>query len=61
MGQGARRISARELKEEIMSTNQELRDLFLNKPTSDRQYLFDKLPEELAKHIEDVRLGKEEF
>ncbi|MDE6751131.1 MAG: TetM/TetW/TetO/TetS family tetracycline resistance ribosomal protection protein [Lachnospiraceae bacterium] len=61
MGQGARRISARELKEEIMSTNQELRDLFLNKTTSDRQYLFDKLPEELSKHIEDVRLGKEEF
>ncbi|MDE7283582.1 MAG: TetM/TetW/TetO/TetS family tetracycline resistance ribosomal protection protein [Lachnospiraceae bacterium] len=61
MGQGARRISARELKEEIMSTNQELRDLFLNKTTSDRQYLFDKLPEELSRHIEDVRLGKEEF
>lgn len=61
MGQGARRISARELKEEIMSTNQELRDFFLNGTTSDRQYLFDKLPEELSKHIEDVRLGKEEF
>lgn len=61
MGQGARRISARELKEEIMSTNQELRDIFLNKATSDRQYLFDKLPEELSKHIEDVRLGKKEF
>ncbi len=61
MGQGARRISARELKEEIMSTNQELRDLFLNKTTSDRQYLFDKLPEELSMHIEDVRLGKKEF
>lgn len=61
MGQGARRISARELKEEIMSTNQELRDFFLNKTTSNRQYLFDKLPKELSKHIEDVRLGKKEF
>lgn len=61
MGQGARRLSARELKEEIMSTNQELRDLFLNKKIPDKQYLFDELPDELAEHIEDVRLGKKEF
>lgn len=61
MGQGAKRLSARELKEEIMSTNQELRELFLNKRVSDRQYLFDEVTEELAEHIEDVRLGKKEF
>ena len=61
MGQGARRMSARELKEEIMSTNQELRDLFLNKKMTNRQYLFDEVPEELAEHIEAVRLGKKEF
>lgn len=64
MGQGAKRISARELKEEIMSTNQELRELFLENPekgTKEKQYLFDALSPELAEHMENVRLGKKEF
>lgn len=61
MGQGARRMSARELKDDIMSTNEELREEFLEKPVNGKQYLFDKLPEELAEHMEDVRLGKKEF
>ena len=60
MGQGARRLSARELKEEVMSTNQELRELFLDKPAGGRQYLLDALPEDLAEHMEAIRLGKEE-
>ncbi|MCM1254091.1 MAG: TetM/TetW/TetO/TetS family tetracycline resistance ribosomal protection protein [Clostridium sp.] len=59
MGQGARRLSARELKEEIMSTNQELRELFLDKEAGHKRYLLDELPKELAKHMEEVRLGKE--
>ncbi|MCM1173762.1 MAG: TetM/TetW/TetO/TetS family tetracycline resistance ribosomal protection protein [Blautia sp.] len=58
MGQGAKRLSARELKEDIMSTNQELRELFLEKGTKEKQYLFDALPPALAEHMEDVRLGK---
>lgn len=64
MGQGAKRMSARELKEEIMSTNQELRELFLENPekgTKEKQYLFDALSPELAEHMENVRLGKKEF
>ncbi|MDE7339318.1 MAG: TetM/TetW/TetO/TetS family tetracycline resistance ribosomal protection protein [Lachnospiraceae bacterium] len=64
MGQGAKRISARELKEEIMSTNQELRELFLENPekgTKEKRYLFDTLSPELAEHMENVRLGKKEF
>lgn len=61
MGQGAKRLSARELKEDIMSTSQELRDLFLNKTTHSKQYLFDNLPDELAAHLEEVRLGKKEL
>lgn len=64
MGQGAKRISARELKEEIMSTNQELRELFLENPekgAKEKQYLFDALSPELAEHMENVRLGKKEF
>ncbi len=61
MGQGAARISARELKEEIMLTNQEIRQEFLEKPTGGRQYLFDEIPEKLAEHMEKVRLGTKEF
>lgn len=61
MGQGARRLSARELKEEIMSTNKELRDLFIDRQTGEKRYLFDALPEEFARHMEDVRLGRKEF
>ena len=61
MGQGAKRMSATELKEEIMSTNQELRELILSKRAADKQYLFDEVPQDLAEHIEDVRLGKKEF
>lgn len=64
MGQGAKRMSARELKEEIMSTNQELRELFLENPekgTKEKQYLFDALSPELAEQMENVRLGKKEF
>lgn len=61
MGQGARRLSARDLKEDIMSTNEELRELFLKKATAEKNYLFDALPSELAEHMENVRLGKKEF
>lgn len=61
MGQGARRMSARELKEDIMSTNQELRELFLEKTDHQKQYLFDDLSKHLAEHMEAVRLGKKEF
>ena len=61
MGQGAARISARELEEEIMSTNREIREAFLEKPVSGKQYLFDELSEELADHMEEVRFGKREF
>ncbi len=61
MGQGAGRLSAQDLREDIMSTNQELRELFLQKQTAQKQYLFDALPPELAEHVEDVRLGKKEF
>lgn len=61
MGQGAARISARELKEEIMSTSREIREAFLEKPVNGKQYLFDELSSELAEHIEEVRLGKKEF
>lgn len=61
MGQGARRMSARELKEDVMSTNQELRNLFKDKVSDGKQYLFDAVEDELAEQLEDVRMGKSEF
>ncbi len=61
MGQGAARVSARELKEEIMLTNKEMLDNFLQKREKGSSYLFDELPEELAEQMEEVRLGKKEF
>ena len=61
MGQGARRLSARELKEDIMSTSQELRNFFKDRQFKGKQYLFDTVEEELAEQLEDVRLGKKEF
>ena len=61
MGQGARRMSAMELKDDIMSTSQELRLLIEQRREQGKQYLFDKLPEELARQVEAVRLGEESF
>lgn len=61
MGQGAGRLSARELKEEIMSTNQELRNFFMDKNPNGKQYLFDTVEEGLAEDIEAVRFGRKEF
>lgn len=61
MGQGARRMSAQGLLEEIEAVNQEIRDGFLEQYGSGRQYLLENLPEELARFVEEVRLGKREF
>ena len=58
MGQGARRMSARELKEDIMSTNQELRNFFKDSVSDGKQYLFDTVEDELAEQLEDVRMGR---
>ncbi len=60
MGQGAARMSAMELRENIMSTNEELRELFLDRPISGKQYLFDTVSAQLAEHLEEVRLGRKE-
>ncbi|MDO4293567.1 MAG: TetM/TetW/TetO/TetS family tetracycline resistance ribosomal protection protein [Eubacteriales bacterium] len=66
-GQGARRMSARELLEEVERT----RELILEQIGRDkdsqesggqgRNYLFDHLPAELAEYMEQVRLGKREL
>lgn len=61
LGQGAQRMSAQGLKEEIEAANIEIRGGYLNRHSRSRNYLFDYLPEDLAEDMEEVRLGKKEF
>ena len=58
MGQGARRLSARDLEEEVRAAAQELRRDHMSPRSSDKNYLLDHLPRELAEMMEDVRLGR---
>lgn len=58
MGQGAIRMSAQGLKEEIQAANIEIRGTYLNKHNTSKNYLFDHLPEDMVDYMEDVRLGK---
>lgn len=58
-GQGCYLLSAKELKTEIALANQELREGFLSKTKTERNYLFDYLDEETAERMEKVRLGKQ--
>ena len=61
LGQGGARMSARELEEDIERTSQEIRKEYLEKQKNGRNYLFNYLSEDMAEHMEDVRLGKTEF
>ena len=60
LGAGARRVSAREFREEIREAQRELRESYLEKSERGGQRLFEEVPEELAGKLEDIRLGKEE-
>lgn len=59
LGQGAQRLSAPGLKEEVELMLKEIRSEFLGKFPEDRNYLFDYLSKDLKKEMEHVRLGKE--
>lgn len=61
LGEGARRMSARNLQEEILRTSAEIRELYLEQQKKKGNYLFENLPEELADLMEEVRLGKKGF
>lgn len=61
LGQGAKRMSAKDFKEEVERMNQQIRTDYLEKQETGHNYLFDYLDEELANYIEDVRIGKEEL
>lgn len=61
LGQGAQRMSAAGLKEEVELALREIRGEHLGKGDVLRTYLFDCLEEESAKEMEDIRLGKENW
>ena len=57
MGQGARRMSAPGLLEEVKEMEKEIREEFLNNAPEDRNYLFDHMDESLVDEMEKIRLG----
>ena len=61
MGQGASRISARGLKEEIEETRKQLSQEWHQHRQSSHTYLFDHADAEIAKLMEEVRLGKKKL
>ena len=57
MGAGAVRVSARELQEEVMAANEELRQMFLqgtDKPAGDRNYLLEGASGEVTDYVWQV-------
>ncbi len=61
LGQGAQRMSAQGLKEEIEAVNVEIRqELKEQAPKGNKNYLFHHLPEDMVQEMEAVRLGKKE-
>lgn len=58
MGQGANRLSAKGLLEEILVANEEIRREHLNQPIKHKQYLFDNVSKDTAKYIEQVKNGE---
>lgn len=61
LGQGAQRISARDLREEIEIVNQQIREEHIEKTKKTNQYLFEGLSDEMAEFMDDVRMGRREF
>lgn len=61
IGQGAHRISARDLLDEIQITNQQMREEHITNTKKSSQYLFENLPDEMAEFMDDVRMGRREF
>lgn len=61
LGQGAHRMSAAGLKEEVELALSELRGIHLGREGILRTYLFDCLEESTAKEVEKFRLGKKDW
>ncbi len=61
IGQGAFRISARDLLEEIKLTSELIREEHLQETKNTNPYLFEHLSENMAEFMDDVRMGRREF
>ena len=61
LGQGASRLSAAGLYEDVMQAAAELKQEWHLRRQSSKNYLFDSLSEEMAEEMEEVRLGKKQF
>ncbi len=57
LGQGARRLSAAGLLEEILQARHMMREEYMKKHSKGGQYLLENVPEDMARLMEDVRLG----
>ncbi len=60
-GEGATRMSAEGLRREIEEINREIRSNWVQQQRPAGTKLFERVTEEMAEHIEEVRLGKKEF
>ena len=49
------------MRTEIERINQEIRTDYVEQFPGSRNYLFDYLPEELAEHLNEVRLGRKKM
>ncbi len=58
LGQGARRMSAQDLREELAAARIEVREVWKELRESGRNTLFDHMPGNLREELEQVRLGR---
>ena len=61
LGQGARRLSAGDLKEAVEQASREIREILKERRDTGKNYLLEALPEELVSEMEDVRLGRKKL
>ena len=58
MGQGAHRMSARGLRDEIKATENQIRQQWHEKRQSSKNYLIDNISDEMARYMKEKRLEK---
>ena len=58
MGQGAHRMSARGLRDEIKATENQIRQQWHEKRQSSKNYLIDNISDEMAQYMKEKRLRK---
>ena len=59
MGQGAHRMSARGLRDEIKAIENQIRQQWHEKRQSSKNYLIDNISDEMAQYMKEKRLGKQ--